>query len=120
MSVQNDNLNKAFTFANAISAYRLVKPDTTAGQAVVAASGADTAIGVVQDDVTANGTGNVKLFYPTYFATVSGTCSVGNKVFFDAAGQVTTAAANTVLAGVALEAATSTAAVVEIAIPLNQ
>jgi hypothetical protein len=118
MSVQNDKNSKTFTFATAISAYRMVKPDTTAGQAVVAASGADTAIGVVQDDVAANGSAEVKLFFPTFFATVSGTCAAGDKVKFDAAGQVSTAAANTIVAGVALEAATSTSAVVEIAIPL--
>jgi hypothetical protein len=49
---------------------------------------------------------------------VSGTAAVGDVVKFDAAGQVTTLAANLVTAGIALEAATATSAVIEIAVPM--
>ena len=120
MSTQNDGLFRSFTFQTAISAYRLVQPGVTAGYAIIATSGTDKAIGVTQDDVAALGVGTVKLFYPTYFSTVSGTCAVGDSLSFDNAGQVTTLAANTVSAGIALEAATATSAVIEIAIPLNK
>ena len=120
MSTQNDGLFRSFTFQTAISAYRLVQPGVTAGYAIIATSGTDKAIGVTQDDVAALGVGTVKLFYPTYFATVSGTCAAGDSLSFDNAGQVTTLAANTVSAGLALEAATATSAVIEIAIPLNK
>jgi hypothetical protein len=118
MSSQIDGNFRTFTFASAISAYRLVQPDTTAGQAVVAVTGATKAIGVVQQDVAAGDSGAVKLFHPTFFSTVSGTCAAGDVVKFDSAGQVTTAASNLVTAGIALEAATATSAVVEIAVPL--
>ena len=120
MSTQIDGQFRSFTFQTAISAYRLVQPGVTAGVAIVATSGTDKAIGVTQDDVATNGVGTVKLFYPTYFATVSGTCAVGDSLSFDASGQVTTLAANTVSAGLALDAATATGAVIEIAIPLNK
>jgi len=120
MSTQNDGLFRSFTFQTAISAYRLVQPGVTAGYAIIATSGTDKAIGVTQDDVAALGVGTVKLFYPTYFSTVSGVCAVGDSLSFDNAGQVTTLAANTVSAGIALEAATATSAVIEIAIPLNK
>jgi Uncharacterized conserved protein (DUF2190) len=118
MSSQIDGNFRTFTFASAISAFRLVQPDTTAGQAVVAVTGATKAIGVVQQDVAAGDSGTVKLFHPTFFSTVSGTCAAGDVVKFDSAGQVTTLAANIVTAGVALEAASATSAVIEIAIPL--
>lgn len=118
MSSQIDGLYRTFTFASAISAFRFVQPDTTAGQAVVAVTGATKAIGVVQQDVAAGDAGTVKLFHPTFFSTVSGTCAAGDVVKFDSAGQVTTLAANLVTAGIALEAATATSAVIEIAVPL--
>ena len=77
MSSQIDGLFRTFTFASAISAFRFVQPDTTAGQAVVAVTGATKAIGVVQQDVAAGDAGTVKLFHPTFFGTVSGTAAAG-------------------------------------------
>jgi len=119
MSTQVDNNFRTFGTANAISAYRLVQPDTTtAGFVNVAVTGATKAIGVTQEDVVAGGFVAVKLFHPTFFATVSGTAAVGDVLKFDAAGQVTTLAANIGTAGIALEAATATSAVIEIAIPM--
>jgi len=119
MSTQIDNNFRTFGSASAISAFRFVQPDTTtAGFVNVAVTGATKAIGVTQEDVAAGGFVAVKLFHPTYFTTVSGTAAVGNTVFFDATGLVTTAASNLVTAGIALEAATATSAVIEIAVPL--
>ena len=119
MSTNIDNGFRTFSTSSAISAYRLVQPSTvTAGGVDVAVSGATKAIGSTIDDVAANGNVTVKLFYPTFFATVSGTCAVGDVVKFDSAGQVTTLAANPLTAGIALEAATATSAVIEIACPL--
>lgn len=119
MGTQVDNNSKTFTFASAISAFRAVQPTSTAGRAQAAVSGATLAIGFTQEDVAAGETGEVKLFHPTYFATVSGTCAVGDSLSFDASGLVTTLAANVISAGIALEAATETGAVIEIAIPLK-
>ena len=119
MGTQVDNLSKTFTFASAISAFRAVQPTSTAGAAQAAVSGATLAIGFTQEDVAAGEAGEVKLFHPTYFATVSGTCAVGDSLSFDASGLVTTLAANTISAGIALEAATADGAVIEIAIPLK-
>jgi hypothetical protein len=119
MSTQVDNNFRTFGTANAISAYRLVQPDTTtAGFVNVAVTGATKSIGITQEDVVAGGFVSVKLFHPTFFATVSGVCAVGDVLKFDAAGQVTTLAANIGTAGIALEAATATSAVIEIAIPM--
>ena len=119
MGTQVDGFFKTFTFASAISAYRAVQPTVTAGQAQAAVTGATLAIGFTQEDVAAGDSGTVKLFHPTYFSTISGTCAVGDSLSFDASGLVTTLAANTVSAGIALEAATETGAVIEIAIPLK-
>jgi len=120
MSTQNDGFFRTFTVgATAISAFRVVQPTSTAGQVQAAVTGATLAIGITQEDVAANGNVEVKLFHPTYFATVSGTCAVGDSLSFDASGLVTTLAANTISAGIALEAATATNAVIEIAIPLK-
>jgi len=119
MSTQIDNNFRTFGSASAISAFRFVQPDTTtAGFVNVAVTGATKAIGVTQEDVAAGGFVSVKLLHPTYFVTVSGTAAVGNTVFFDATGLVTTAASNLVTAGVALEAATATNAVIEVAVPM--
>jgi len=119
MSTQIDNNFRTFGSASAISAFRFVQPDTTtAGFVNVAVTGATKAIGVTQEDVAAGGFVSVKLFHPTYLATVSGTAAVGNTVFFDATGLVTTAASNLVTAGIALEAATATNAVIEVAVPM--
>lgn len=119
MSTQIDSAFRTFGSASAISAYRFVQPDTTtAGFINVAVTGATKAIGVTQEDVAAAGFVTCKLFHPTFFATVSGTAAVGNTVFFDSTGLCTTAASNLVTAGIALEAATSSSAVIEIAIPM--
>jgi hypothetical protein len=119
MSTNIDNNFRTFSTSSAISAYRLVQPSTvTAGGVDVAVTGATKAIGATIDDVAAGGYVAVKLFHPTFFATVSGVAAVGDVVKFDAAGQVTTLAANLVTAGIALEAATATSAVIEIAVPM--
>lgn len=119
MGTQVDGFFKTFTFASAISAYRGVQPTSTAGAAQASVTGATLCIGFTQEDVAAGDAGTVKLFHPTYFATVSGTCAVGDSLSFDASGLVTTLAANTVSAGIALEAATADGAVIEIAVPLK-
>jgi hypothetical protein len=119
MGTQVDGHFKTFSFSNAISAFRAVQPTSTAGEAQAAVTGATLAIGFTQDDVAAGAVGAVKLFHPTYFATISGTCAVADSLSFDASGLVTTAASNTISAGIALEAASATNAVIEIAIPLK-
>jgi hypothetical protein len=97
----------------------MVQPSTvTAGGVDVAVTGATKAIGSTLEDVAAGGYVTVKLFHPTFFATVSGTAAAGDVVKFDALGQVTTLAANLATAGIALEAATATSAVIEIAVPM--
>ena len=119
MSTNIDNNFRTFGSSTAISAYRFVQPSTTtAGFVEVSVTGATKAIGSTIDDIPAGGYGTVKLFHPTFFATVSGTAAAGDLLKFDAAGQVTTLAANLVTAGVALEAATATSAVIEIAVPM--
>ena len=119
MSTNVDTNFRTFGTSTAISAYRLVQPSTTtAGFVDVAVTGATKAIGATIDDGSAGGYVTVKLFHPTFFATVSGTAAAGDVVKFDSAGQVTTLAANQVTAGIALEAATATSAVIEIAIPM--
>lgn len=119
MSTNVDTTFRTFSTSSAISAYRLVQPSTvTAGGIDVAVTGATKAIGSTIDDGAAGGYVTVKLFHPTFFATVSGTAAVGDVVKFDSAGQVTTLAANLVTAGIALEAATATSAVIEIAVPM--
>jgi hypothetical protein len=119
MSTQVDGNFRTFGSASAISAGRFIQPDTTtAGFVNVAVTGATKAIGVTQEDVAAGGFVAVKLFHPTFFATVSGVAAVGDVVKFDASGLCTTAASNLVTAGIALEAATSSSAIIEIAIPM--
>ena len=119
MSTQVDGNFRTFGSASAISAGRFIQPDTTtAGFVNVAVTGATKAIGVTQEDVAAGGYVAVKMFHPTFFATVSGVAAVGDVVKFDATGLCTTAASNLVTAGIALEAATSSSAIIEIAIPM--
>lgn len=119
MSTNIDSGFRTFSSSSAISAYRFVQPSTvTAGGVDVAVTGATRAIGSTIEDVAANGYVTVKLFHPTFFATVSGTCAAGDVLKFDSAGQVTTLAANLVTAGIALEAATATSAVIEVAVPM--
>jgi hypothetical protein len=119
MSTQVDGNFRTFGSASAISAGRFIQPDTTtAGFVNVAVTGATKAIGVTQEDVAAGGFVACKLFHPTFFATVSGVAAVGDTLKFDASGLCTTLAANLVTAGIALEAATSSSAIIEIAIPM--
>jgi len=119
MSTHIDSGFRTFSSSSAISAYRMVQPSTvTAGGVDVAVTGATKAIGSTLEDVAAGGYVTVKLFHPTFFATVSGTAAAGDVVKFDALGQVTTLAANLATAGIALEAATATSAVIEIAVPM--
>ena len=119
MSTNIDNNFRTFSTSSAISAYRFVQPSTvTAGGVDVAVTGASKAIGSTIEDVAAGGIVAVKLFHPTFFATVSGVAAIGDTLKFDATGLVTTAASNPITAGIALEAATATAAVIEVAVPM--
>jgi hypothetical protein len=119
MSTNVDNNFRTFSTSSAISAYRFVQPSTvTAGGVDVAVTGATKAIGSTIEDVAAGGYVAVKLFHPTFFASVSGVAAVGDVVKFDASGLVTTAASNLVTAGIALEAANATGAVIEVAVPM--
>lgn len=113
MATQVDNTNRSFVATSAISAFRLVKLDTTQNQVVAATNGA--AIGFTQEDASASGVVNVKLFNPTYFATVSGAgVAAGAVVQAIADGKV--ASAGGVSIGYAINAGT-TGDIIEIAIP---
>lgn len=112
MATQVDSTNRSFVANAAISAFRLVKLHTTENQVVVATNGA--AIGFTQEDASASDTVNVKLFHPTYFATVSGTgVAAGAVVQAIADGKV--ASAGGVSVGYAINAGT-TNDIIEIAI----
>jgi len=113
MAVQHDTTHRTFTMAAAISAFRLVKV-TGENAAGVATNGA--AIGFVEMDAAANETATVKLFHPTYFATVSGAgVSAGSVLHAIADGKVASAGGVTGV-GVALNDGT-TNDVIEVAIP---
>ena len=115
MATQVDSTNRSFTATSAISAFRLVKLDTTENQVVAATNGA--AIGFTQDDASAAQLVNVKLFHPTYFATVSGAgVAVGSVVHAVAAGTV--ASAGGVSIGYAINAGT-TNDIIEIAVSVK-
>jgi len=115
MASQVDSTNRSFVATSAISAFRLVKIDSTENQVVAATNGA--AIGMTQEDASAAQTVNVKLFNPTYLATVSGAgVAVGAVVHAIADGKVASAGGVTV--GYAINAGT-TNDVVEIAVPLK-
>jgi hypothetical protein len=108
MATQIDNTFRSFSFASAISANLLVQADSTANAAKAAVSPA-FAIGVVQEDVAAAGVGNVKLFHPTQFGTVSGTgITAGLVVKADASGKIVNSALTdgVVTVGIALANAT--------------
>lgn len=112
MATQVDSTNRSFVATSAISAFRLVKLDTTENQVVAATNGA--AIGFTQEDAAAAGVVNVKLFHPTYFATVSGAgVAVGSAVHAIADGKV--ASAGGVSIGYAINAGT-TNDIIEIAV----
>jgi len=116
MATQVDSTNRSFVANAAISAFRLVKLHTTENQVVVATNGA--AIGFTQDDAAAaSDTVNVKLFHPTYFATVSGTgVAAGGVVHSISDGKV--ASLGGVSMGYAVNAGT-TNDIIEITIPMK-
>lgn len=109
---------RTFNFASAISAYRFVEIHTD-GSARAAVSGSARCVGSTISDVAAGDNGAVKLFYPTFFANCETAIAIGGLVATTGSGLVTTAAANTGIVGVALEAGAADA-VVEIAVPLTQ
>lgn len=113
MASQVDSTNRSFVATSAISSFRLVKLDTTENQVVAATNGA--AIGITQNDADASATVNVKLFHPTYMATVSGAgVAAGAAVHAIALGKVASAGGVTI--GYAINSGT-TDDVIEIAIP---
>jgi hypothetical protein len=115
MASQVDSTNRSFVATSAISAFRLVKLDSTENQVVAATNGA--AIGFTQEDASASAPVNVKLFHPTYFATVSGAgVAVGGVVQAILDGKV--ASAGGVSMGYAINAGT-TNDIIEIAVPMK-
>ena len=112
MATQVDSTNRAFVANAAISAFRLVRLHTVENEVVAATNGA--AIGFTQEDASAAQTVNVKLFHPTYFATVSGAgVAAGAVVQAIADGKV--ASAGGVSLGYAINAGT-TNDIIEIAV----
>ena len=112
MASQVDSTNRSFVANAAISAFRLVRLHTVENEVVAATNGA--AIGFTQDDAAAAQTVNVKLFHPTFLATVSGAgVAVGSVVHAVAAGTV--ASAGGVSVGYAINAGTSND-IIEVAI----
>ena len=115
MASQVDSTNRSFVATSAISAFRLVKLDSTENQVVAATNGA--AIGMTQDDASAAQVVGVKLFHPTYFATVSGAgVAAGGIVHAIADGKV--ASAGGISMGYAINAGT-TNDIIEISIPMK-
>jgi hypothetical protein len=115
MATQVDSTSRSFVATSAISAFRLVKLDTTENQVTVATNGA--AIGFTQDDASASQLVTVKLFHPTYFATVSGAgVSVGGPIHAIAEGKV--ASAGGISMGYAVNAGT-TNDIIEIVVPMK-
>jgi hypothetical protein len=115
MASQVDSTNRSFVANAAISAFRLVRLHTTENEVVAATNGA--AIGFTQEDASAAGVVNVKLFHPTYMATVSGAgVAAGSAVHAVAAGTVASAGGVTV--GFAVNAGT-TNDIIEVAVPMK-
>jgi hypothetical protein len=117
MATQVDNSFRSFTFAASAAANTLaaVVGDNAAEVAVTA----NTAIGVVQQDVAANGVGSVKLFHPTQFGVVSpGPVTAGLNVFATTNGVLVGALpAGGVTIGVAINSG-ATGEVIEYAVKL--
>lgn len=87
MATQIDNTFRSFSFASAISANTLVR--VSGDNAAAALVTASEAIGVVQEDVSASGVGNVKLFSPTQLGIVSpGPVTAGLNVFATTGGVI--------------------------------
>ena len=115
MASQVDSTNRSFVANAAISAFRLVKLHTTENEVVAATNGA--AIGFTQDDASAADTVNVKLFHPTYLATVSGAgVAAGGIVHAISDGKV--ASAGGISMGYAINAGT-TNDIIEISVPMK-
>jgi hypothetical protein len=112
MASQVDSTSRTFTANAAISAFRLVRLHTVENEVVAATNGA--AIGFTQDDAGAGQLVTVKLFNPTYLATVSGAgVVVGAVVQALSDGRV--ASAGGVSVGYAINAGT-TNDIIEVAI----
>ena len=115
MASQVNSTSRSFVANAAISAFRLVKLHTTENEVVAATNGA--AIGFTQDDASAADVVGVKLFNPTYLATVSGAgVAAGAVVHATAAGTVASAGGVTV--GFAINAGT-TNDIIEVAVPMK-
>ena len=115
MASQIDSTNRSFVATSAISAFRLVKLDSTDGNIVAATNGA--AIGFTQEDASASGVVNVNLFNPTYMATVSGAgVAAGSVIHAIADGKVASAGGVTVV--YAINAGT-TNDIIEVAVPMK-
>lgn len=113
MASQVDSTNRSFVANAAISAFRLVKLHSTENEVVAATNGA--AIGFSQNDADAAAVVNVKLFHPTYLATVSGAgVAAGSVLHAIADGKVASAGGVTGV-GYAINAGT-TGDVIEVAV----
>lgn len=112
MASQVDSTNRSFVANAAISAFRLVRLHTVENEVVAATNGA--AIGFTQDDAGAAQTVNVKLFNPTFLATVSGAGVAAGAVVHAVAGGAV-ASAGGVSVGYAINAGT-TNDIIEVAI----
>lgn len=115
MASQVDSTSRSFVANAAISAFRLVRLHTTENEIVAATNGA--AVGFTQGDASAASVVNVKLFHPTYLATVSGAgVAVGAAVQALSDGRVASAGGVTV--GFAINAGT-TNDIIEVAVPMK-
>jgi hypothetical protein len=103
MATQIDNSFRSFSFATAISANTLVA--VSGDNAAAALVTASLAIGVVQEDVSAAGIGNVKLFGASQFGLVSpGPVTAGANVFATTGGVIIgTLATSALTLGVAVQ-----------------
>lgn len=115
MSVQNE-LTKSLTAATALSAYTRAGVDSS-GQAT-AAGATNLAIGVIQNDVALGDVATIRLYHPTCLVKAAGAITTGSQVYAAASGQITGSAAGNEI-GVALESATASGDIIEIAETLN-
>lgn len=104
MATQNDNGFRSFNFASAVTANSLVA--ISGDNAAQLATTGGSVIGVLQDDVAANGQGSVKLFFASQFGIVTSGVSVtaGNAVYAITGGGILGVYANasTVTLGIAI------------------
>ena len=115
MASQVDSTSRSFVANAAISAFRLVKLHTTENEVVAATNGA--AIGFTQDDASAASVVGVKLFHPTYLATVSG-AGLAAGAIVHAIGDGKVASAGGISMGYAINAGT-TNDIIEITVPMK-